>query len=825
MYPDKKKILKWILNILMATATAGAAVVPWLYTESCHNPNINDDEKVDPIEIEIIGDDILFGTEGVAGSNSSYQAVELGTTTQVPVIWSLEETILGISINSSSGVLSWNDSLDIGSYPLTIIAISKSDSAVIASLSITLIIEEVVEEITITIDGPDSVNIDFGENGNLQYYATVTGTQEDSVTWTIVGNPSGVSIDSDGLFSYDDSLSSGNHTFTIKATLDADTNISQTKDVTIYVDNEPENITVTIYGNDEIYGDFEDVGEYQYNVIVTGTQDDSVTWSLEDEITGKIFIDEDGLVTWYAALDEGEYTFTVVATSDKNSSVRDQKTVTLHIVNESDELSVSLSYDNLILTHKVNEDVITIYANVTGAGHEDEVRWNYPSQLPSYVSVTDVSTDPSDAFIEFSYVNVTTNRDRIIGNEFDVSASILSKDSEEVTAQLRTLAVSMQYLDVNNTTHELLGFKDGITDDISDFEYLSIPRNIETVVEEAFNGKLNGTTCNVDTITFVENNNSLSEFGKQSFINCTSLNNFHFPIIWSSLIDIQESAFENCGFQKLDLSRFPANSSLGTWAFKNNSQLSEIIFGLNLKYGNTNEVSAEIFYGCSYEVFLTILYGNGGNIPNFDGGPSATENTRGFSYQLFGTHKTRLTNVVIDNTITYSGNYSFYNCVNLRTVNRGYDNINSGTKWVTGTHYSIYELYIGHDNMLATPLQLSTITNENIGTITNLFNDYEVTYVVQHQTTEPTNARLAFPVEDISRSNMQYSIEDFKKNGSSDAIPDWLTLVPVGNMSVKLVISEEIDIRDDGAYAFNLFFFEARTQIYASVKITFTIAI
>ncbi len=234
----------------------------------------------------------------VEGGTQQFTATVSGTS-NTSVTWSVEES--GGGSVSSSGLYTAPST----SGTFHVVAASVADTSKTAVATVTVSATPVVA-VTISPTAPT-----VAEDGTQLFTATVTGTSNTAVTWS-VEETGGGSVSTTGLYT----APGTSGTFHVVATSVADTSKTAVATVTVSapvvaVRVSPPTATVQLNSTE------------QFTALVTGTSNTAVTWSVEE--TGGGSVSSTGLYT--APSTAGS--FHVVATSDADTTKSAQATVTV----------------------------------------------------------------------------------------------------------------------------------------------------------------------------------------------------------------------------------------------------------------------------------------------------------------------------------------------------------------------------------------------------------------------------------------------------------------------------------------------------------------
>ena len=280
--------------------------------------------------------------------NSQQFSASVGGTINTAVTWSATGGTI-----SSTGM--YTAPSTAGSYVVT--ATSSADTSKAASAAVTVNAAPVV---AVTIS-PTSVSLLTG--GTQQFSATVTGSSNTAVTWSVTGG----SVSSTGLYTAPTTAG----TYTVKATSVADTTKSASATVTVSAAPVVA-ISISPTSASMLTG-----GTQQFTATVTGSSNTAVTWSA----TGGS-VSSSGLYT--APSSAGTYTVTATSAADTTKSASATVTVSAPVV----ALSISPTSASM-LTGGTQQ----FTATVTGSSNT-AVTW---SAAGGSVSSSGLYTAPSSA--------------------------------------------------------------------------------------------------------------------------------------------------------------------------------------------------------------------------------------------------------------------------------------------------------------------------------------------------------------------------------------------------------------------------------------------
>jgi hypothetical protein len=260
------------------------------------------------------------------GKSAQYTATVTGNS-DTAVAWSVDGVVGGdttLGTISASGLYTAPES-QLQSAQVTITATSMADPSVSQNLVVTLTTQaHTPVTIMVALGGPTSVQL-----GNTsQYTATVTGSSDTGVTWSVndlAGGDSSVgTISSTGRYTAPTKAPSSSKV-TISATSMADISVSQS--MTITLSAPPPTVTLTLTGATTVT-----VGTTsQYTATVPGSSNTGVVWTVNGQAGGNT---TDGTISaagLYSAPSTAPQpsTITITATSAADSTVAKSIVVTL----------------------------------------------------------------------------------------------------------------------------------------------------------------------------------------------------------------------------------------------------------------------------------------------------------------------------------------------------------------------------------------------------------------------------------------------------------------------------------------------------------------
>ena len=299
----------------------------------------------------------------LTGHQQAFVAQNAGRNDSVESTWSVEE--------GGGGDI---DARGLYTAPATpgtfhVRAQSKADPAKTAQSIVTVVL---ATQVAVAIS-PQTVTVEA--NAQTAFSATVTGTQNTAVTWTVEEGSTGGTVTADGLYT----APGTGGVYHLTVTSQSDATRSDTATVKV---NAPAGVTVTIAPKaaSVLVG-----ASRTFTALVTGASDTTVTFSVAEGAAGGT-VDTSGLYT--APATEG--TYHVVATSTADATRSDTATVLVIAT-----LPVAVSISPTSLTMLVGGST-TFTATVTGNANT-ALTWSVTEGAGGAVTAGGVYTAPSTA--------------------------------------------------------------------------------------------------------------------------------------------------------------------------------------------------------------------------------------------------------------------------------------------------------------------------------------------------------------------------------------------------------------------------------------------
>ena len=238
-------------------------------------------------------------TSVVFGTGGTFTVTATGTA---PITFDLTDAPTGVTINETTGVITIPGTVPVGEYTFTITATNAVGSDV---QEFTLTVTDPSVDVAPTITSNDNYTVVYGIAGTFQ--VTADGTEP--ITFDLTDAPTGVTINTTtGLITIADTVSMGDHEFTITATNDEGYD-DQAFTLTVMDpdDTEEPEITSADYTS-VVYGTG---GTFQ----VTATGIPTPVFEISGQPVGVTINETTGVITIPGTVSVGEHTFTITATN------------------------------------------------------------------------------------------------------------------------------------------------------------------------------------------------------------------------------------------------------------------------------------------------------------------------------------------------------------------------------------------------------------------------------------------------------------------------------------------------------------------------------
>jgi Glycosyl hydrolases family 39 len=377
------------------------------------------------VTVTIVAVSISPTSASVTANTTQQFAATVTGTTNVGVQWSVDGVTGG---NSTVGTISTGGlyTAPATAGPHTVTITSNADSTKTASSAVTVTI------VAVSIS-PASANVTV--NTTQQFAATVTGTTNVGVQWSVDGVTGGNStvgtISTGGL--YTAPATAGPHTVTITSNADSTKTASSAVTVTIVaVSISPASANVTVNTTQ------------QFAATVTGTTNTGVQWSVDGVTGGNSTvgtISTGGLYT--APATAGPHTVTITSNADSTKTASSAVTVTI--------VAVSISPTSASVTANTTKQFAATVTGTTNTG----VQWSVDGITGGNSTVGTISTGglyTAPATAGTHTVTVTANAD--------------STQSAGATVTVTTVAVSISPTSASvaaNTTQQFTATVTGTT--------------------------------------------------------------------------------------------------------------------------------------------------------------------------------------------------------------------------------------------------------------------------------------------------------------------------------------------------------------------------
>ena len=247
----------------------------------------------------------------VSGTASAFTVTASGTA---PISYSLTGAPAGVTINSSTGVISIAATTAVGSHTFTITASNNASPAATMKFTLTVNAAPVPPGIT----SANNTAVVSGTGGTF----TVTTTGTTPISYSLTGAPAGVTINSTtGVISIAATTAVGSHAFTITASNNASP--AATMRFTLTVNAAPVPPSITSANNTAVTSGAGDT----FTVTTTGTT--PISYSLTGAPTGVVINSTTGVISVAATTAVGSHAFTITASNAASSNATMPFTLTV----------------------------------------------------------------------------------------------------------------------------------------------------------------------------------------------------------------------------------------------------------------------------------------------------------------------------------------------------------------------------------------------------------------------------------------------------------------------------------------------------------------
>ena len=261
---------------------------------SCRGENLDDDIPPSndiPPTITSGGSATL-----TSGQGGTFQVTATGTP---PITYQLTGAPAGVSINSVTGLITFANTIEVGTSTFTIVALNGTVPG-IKTFTLTVVAAAVAP----TITSGNSITVLSGTGGNFQ--VTANGTTP--ITYSLSGAPSGITINSStGVISISGSVAVGNSTFNVIASNGTLPNATQSFTVTVNAVS----IAPTITSSNS--ASFVKGTNGSFQVTASGTA--PITYSLSGAPSGITINSSSGWISVNGSIAAGDHTFTITASN------------------------------------------------------------------------------------------------------------------------------------------------------------------------------------------------------------------------------------------------------------------------------------------------------------------------------------------------------------------------------------------------------------------------------------------------------------------------------------------------------------------------------
>lgn len=357
--------------------------------------------------------DVTSATEDVAYSYD----VDATDEENDSLTFSLTTKPTGMTINSTSGLISWTPDKDqLGSNSVTVSVTDGNNTAVTRSFNIT-----VAETNDTPVIGSSEVTA-ATESSAYSYDVNATDEESDSITYDLTVFPANMTIDdTTGVISWTppEAYADYDEDVTVTAS-DGNTTASQSFTITVSADNDTPDISAIADDNAT------ESASYTFQVTASDLEGDSLNYSLTDKPTD-MSIDSDGLISWTPPEAVADYDVNVeVSVSDGNTSATESYTITVAADNDAPSFTnagttvatedEAYSYTATASdpeSESLNFALVSGPTGMTVGSDSGEVSWTPPQAGSDYSEDVTISvTDNTNTAVQQSFtINVSSDND------------------------------------------------------------------------------------------------------------------------------------------------------------------------------------------------------------------------------------------------------------------------------------------------------------------------------------------------------------------------------------------------------------------------------
>lgn len=278
-----------------------------------------------------------------------------------------------------------------------------------------------------------ATSVNLSPSSNHTFSATVTGTNNTAVSWSVVGGASNGAITQAGVYS----APAEPGTYTVVATSQADPGISQRATVQVQTGI---NLTITPQNQQIKLGDIQ-----QFTAVITGNANTNVTWLVQGSGAGGT-ISPAGLYT--APLTAGTYTVSARSDADATKVVSTQVTVipgTEVRLDSPTTLLTNVPGSTVQFTARVvgntNQNLTwSVAEGANGGTITPEGKWTAPATPGTYTVVATSVADPTKTATRTVKVVANAKAVIVIAGRGEVTLSLNSTTAPNTVANFVSLA-------------------------------------------------------------------------------------------------------------------------------------------------------------------------------------------------------------------------------------------------------------------------------------------------------------------------------------------------------------------------------------------------
>jgi len=411
--------------------------------------NEQTDSETFTISVTAVNDPpVITSSEVTSATEDSAYSYDVDATDEegVSPAFSLTTKPTGMTINSSTGEISWTPTQSQIGGNSVVVSVTDGNTPITQSFTVTVAANNDTPVIS------TSAVTSATESTLYQYDVDATDEENDTLTYSLTTKPSGMTIDADsGEISWTPSEASSDYSENVVVSVsDSNTAVTQSFSITVSANNDTPVVTTSAVTSAS------ESTAYQYDVDATDNENDGLTFSLTTKPSGMSIDGNSGEITWTPPEGISNYTeAVVVSVSDTNSSGTQSFTITVTADDDapvftssavtSGTESVAYSYTAVADDGETNSLTYALVSGPAGmtVGSSGLVSWTPAEASANYTQDVEISVSDASTTVNQSYtITVTADDDtptitssavtsavESIAYSYDVEASDNENDS------------------------------------------------------------------------------------------------------------------------------------------------------------------------------------------------------------------------------------------------------------------------------------------------------------------------------------------------------------------------------------------------------------